>query len=65
MSIEVTTVADDEAVLFDRDECTRMNGLDPDREYSVDSVTFRTLPRPPGGRKRRPGRPCCIRLREA
>src|SRR4051794_24642419 len=50
LSIELTTVADDEAVLFDGDDWTRIQGLDPDSEYTVMEQTFRTLPRPAGER---------------
>src|SRR4051794_1089917 len=50
LSIELTTVADDEAVLFDGDDWTRIQGLDPDTEYTVMEQTFRTLPRPAGER---------------
>ena len=50
MAVEVTTVADDEAVLFDGEDWTRFEGLDPDTEYSEMGETFRTLPRPPGER---------------
>ena len=50
MSIELTTVADDEAVFFDGDDWTRIEGLDPDTEYTVMDETFRTLPRPGGER---------------
>ena len=50
MSAEVHTVADDEVVIFDDDDWTRIEGLDPDHEYTVLGQTFRTLPRPPGER---------------
>jgi predicted phosphodiesterase len=50
VTVEVTTVADDEAVLFDGEDWTRIQGLDPDSEYTVMGQTFRTLPRPPGER---------------
>jgi predicted phosphodiesterase len=48
--LEVTTVADDEAVLFDGTEVVHYVGLEPDTEYEHDGVSFRTLPRPPGER---------------
>ena len=48
MALEVMTVAEDEAVLFDGDDWTRLQGLEPDTEYTVLDTTFRTLPRPPG-----------------
>jgi len=50
-SIEVTTVADDEAVLFDVSDGAvpiRMAGLTPDTSYEHGGAVFRTLPRPPG-----------------
>ena len=50
MAVEITTVADDEAVLFDGADWTRIQGLDPDSEYTAQGDTFRTLPRPPGER---------------
>jgi 3',5'-cyclic AMP phosphodiesterase CpdA len=48
MSIEVTTVATDSAVLFDGGQVSRFDGLDPDTVYERLGVAFRTLPRPPG-----------------
>src|SRR6476469_7731405 len=50
MAAEITTVADDEAVLFDGTDWTRIEGLDADHEYTVVDQTFRTLPRPGGER---------------
>ena len=50
MTVEVHTVADDEVVLFEDHDWTRIEGLDPDHEYTVMGETFRTLPRPPGER---------------
>lgn len=50
MTLELTTVGDDLAVLHDGPRVVRADGLDPDREYTVEGVTFRTLPRPPGER---------------
>src|SRR3954453_13130237 len=50
VTAEVHTVADDEVVVFDGDDWTRIEGLDPDHEYTVLGETFRTLPRPPGER---------------
>lgn len=44
--VELTTVADDEAVVFERGEARRYHGLAPDTDYAFDGVTFRTLPRP-------------------
>jgi Icc protein len=48
--LELTTVADDEAVFHRGDEVLRHDGLEPDTEYTLHGVTFRTLPRPPGQR---------------
>src|SRR5947209_20578225 len=50
MTVEVHTVADDEVVLFEDHDWTRVEGLEPDHEYTVLGETFRTLPRPPGQR---------------
>ena len=44
--LELTTVADDEAVAFDGGVPRRYEGLEPDTEYDIDGLTFRTLPRP-------------------
>jgi predicted phosphodiesterase len=44
--LELTTVADDEAVLFDGPEMRRFDGLEPDREYELEGIAVRTLPRP-------------------
>ena len=46
--IEVTSVADDEVVLFDGPVMSRFDGLAPDTEYDCGGVTVRTLPRPGG-----------------
>jgi predicted phosphodiesterase len=46
--IEVTTVADDEVVLFDGPVFTRYDGLAPDTEHELDGIAVRTLPRPGG-----------------
>ncbi|MBK9180109.1 MAG: metallophosphoesterase [Acidimicrobiales bacterium] len=48
MTPELTTVADDEAVLFDGPEVTAYIGLEPDTVYELEGVEVRTLPRPPG-----------------
>ena len=48
--IELTTVADDEAVLHDGPRVVRRDGLEPDRDHEVEGVAFRTLPRPGGAR---------------
>ncbi len=47
---EVTTVADDFAVVFQGSTWKQYDGLDPDTHYDFDGVEFRTLPRPPGER---------------
>ena len=46
--MELTTVTDSSAVLHDGPRVVRVEGLRPDREHTVEGVTFRTLPRPPG-----------------
>jgi predicted phosphodiesterase len=48
--LELTTVADDEAVFHRGDEVLRHEGLEPDTEYTFHGMAFRTLPRPPGAR---------------
>jgi 3',5'-cyclic-AMP phosphodiesterase len=48
--VELTTVTDTEAVLHDGQRVVRVDGLRPDREHTVEGVTFRTLPRPGGER---------------
>ena len=50
MTIELTTVSDDGAVFHDGDRVLRHDGLEPDTEYELEGVAFRTLPRPPGER---------------
>lgn len=42
---ELTTVADDEAVVHDGTEVRVYDGLLPDTHYEIDGFTFRTLPR--------------------
>jgi predicted phosphodiesterase len=46
--IEVTTVADDEVVLFDGPVKSSYEGLAPDTDHELDGVTVHTLPRPDG-----------------
>jgi 3',5'-cyclic-AMP phosphodiesterase len=46
--LELTTVADDEAVLFDGMRVVRLEGLSPDTSYEHEGVEFRTLTRPGG-----------------
>jgi 3',5'-cyclic AMP phosphodiesterase CpdA len=48
--IELTTVADDEAVLHDGPRVVHVADLAPDTEHEIEGVPFRTLPRPPGAR---------------
>jgi predicted phosphodiesterase len=48
--VELTTVADDFAVVFDDAEVRIYDGLEPDHDYEYDGVAFRTLPRPAGER---------------
>lgn len=49
--MELTTLAPDEAVFFDRGEPTHLVELDPDTEHDIDGLpAFRTLPNPPGER---------------
>ena len=50
MTVEVTTVADDGAVLHEGARVVRHDDLEPDTGYELDGVAFRTLPRPPGER---------------
>lgn len=48
--MDLTTVADDEAVLHDGVEVREHPGLAPGTTYDLDGHRFRTLPRPPGER---------------
>ncbi|HUQ40344.1 MAG TPA: metallophosphoesterase, partial [Acidimicrobiales bacterium] len=50
LTVEVTTVADDEAVLHDGATVLRHTGLTPDTDYERDGASFRTLQRPVGER---------------
>ncbi|MFN2606956.1 MAG: metallophosphoesterase [Acidimicrobiales bacterium] len=52
VTVEVTTVADDAAVLHDGARVVRHEGLRPDTDYRLEgtAVRIRTLPRPPGRR---------------
>ena len=52
--IELTTVADDEAVVHDGPRVIRHDGLEPDTDHELDGVAFRTLAAP--GRAARHGR---------
>ncbi len=46
--MELTTVADDEAVVHDGAAVHRFDGLEPDHDYELDGIALRTLSRPPG-----------------
>ena len=46
--MELTTVADDEAVVHDGFDVRRHQGLEPDRIYEIEGFAFRTLARPAG-----------------
>jgi predicted phosphodiesterase len=48
--VDLTTVADDEAVLHDGTTQHRYRGLAPDTEHHLEGHRFRTLARPPGER---------------
>ncbi len=48
--MELTSVADDEAVWFDGTTVERMEGLEPGTTYRAHGSEFTTLPRPPGAR---------------
>jgi Icc protein len=48
--MDLTTVADDEAVLHDGVVVHQHVGLAPDADYELDGHSLRTLPRPPGQR---------------
>ncbi len=48
--MELTTVADDEVVIFDGPDVRRYEGLAPGVEHTLDGVTVRTLDRPAGER---------------
>jgi 3',5'-cyclic-AMP phosphodiesterase len=48
--VDLTTVADDEAVLHDHGIVHRHTGLRPDADYELDGHRFRTLRRPAGER---------------
>jgi Icc protein len=47
-TVELTTVADDLAVLHLGQQVFRYEGLQPDTVYELHGVALRTLPRPPG-----------------
>jgi Icc protein len=50
VALELTTVADDEAVIFDGPRPIRLPALNPGTPYSYEGVEFSTLARPPGER---------------
>ena len=45
---DLTTLAPDEAVFFDGTEITHLVDLEPDTDYEIDGLSFRTLPQPGG-----------------
>lgn len=45
---DLTTLAPDEAVFFDGADVTHFVGLEPDTEYEIDGLEFRTLEHPGG-----------------
>jgi Icc protein len=47
---ELTTLADDEIVVWDGPDISRRDGLEPGTEHTVGGVSARTLDRPPGER---------------
>jgi predicted phosphodiesterase len=49
-AVELTTVADDEAVFHQGTDVLRYEGLEPGTDYELHGIAFRTLPRPPGAR---------------
>jgi Icc protein len=48
--LELTTVADDGAVIFDGGRPIPLDGLEPRSTYTYEGLEFTTLPRPPGER---------------
>ena len=48
MPIELSTVADDHAVLHESAKVHRFDELKPDSDYVLAGVNVHTLPRPPG-----------------
>jgi predicted phosphodiesterase len=50
VALELTTVADDGAVLFDGPRPVVLDALNADSAYTYEGIEFRTLPRPPGQR---------------
>jgi predicted phosphodiesterase len=48
--VDLTTLAPDEAVFFDGGEPTHFVDLEPDTDYDIDGLSFRTLPQPAGER---------------
>jgi 3',5'-cyclic-AMP phosphodiesterase len=46
--MDITTVADDLAVIHDGLAVRRYDGLEPDTEHDLDGIAVRTLPRPDG-----------------
>lgn len=50
MALELTTVADDGAVIFDGPRAIVLDALNPDTTYAYEGIEFHTLPRPSGVR---------------
>lgn len=50
LTVELTTVADDEAVFHDGPKVVVHRDLSPDTDYELEGIAFRTLPRPAGER---------------
>jgi len=48
MTAEITSVADDEVVIFDGGHARRYEGLESDHAVELDGIEVRTLPRPGG-----------------
>ena len=48
MALELTTVADDGAVIFDGPRAIVLDALNPDTTYAYEGIEFHTLPRPCG-----------------
>ena len=46
--VDLTTVADDFAVLHEGEHVRRHDGLQPETDYELEGVAVRTLPRPGG-----------------
>ena len=62
---ELTTVADDEAVIHDGAEARTYRDLDPDTEHELEGFEFRTLPRPASGSPPSPRSTTCTSARRS